>query len=178
MLHIISIFAAAEEAGGIGALGINIQSILASTVTFLLLYYVLKKFALTKIVGTLEDRRKTIERGLKLTHDMDKLKNEFDAKVEARLKDARKQADQIMSEAHTEAAQLIQAAETSAQAKAEVLLNEARNGIAREIEDARKSLRSEIANLVIAATEAVIDEKLDARKDAALIERSLNGVRK
>ena len=57
---------AAEEPAGIAALGIDPLAILAQAGTFLVLFWVVKKFALNKISATLEERRKTIDQGVRL----------------------------------------------------------------------------------------------------------------
>ena len=161
------------ESEGIAALGIDPIAIGAQALTFLVLFWVVKKYALDGIVKNLENRRKDINRGLHLTAEMDKQKEELDTRVEKALKAARKDADAIIAEAHTESGSIIKAAEDSANRKADDILRAAEGKIEREISEARKGLKTEMATLVTDATESILNEKLDAGSDRKLVEKYL-----
>lgn len=159
-----------ESTQGIAALGLDPLAILAQAFTFLVLFFVVKKFAMDGIVKNLDKRHKDINRGLHLTAEMDKQKAELDERVEKALKAARKDADAIIAEAHTESGSIVRAAEESASRKAEDILRAAEGKIERDIAEARKGLRAEMAGLVAEATEAVLGQKLDASADRKLVE--------
>lgn len=169
--ELLNIFAAsAEETKGIGALGLDPLAILAQAFTFLVLFVVIKKFALTKIVKTLEERRKTIDRGLHLTSELDQMKEDLDARVEKALQQARQQADVILTEAKVESGEIIKAGEEAATRKADAILVTAEGKIARDIEAARDGLRNEVAGLVVEVSEAVLREKVTNSRDRELVE--------
>ena len=168
---------AAAEPEGIAALGIDPWAILAQAVTFLLLFFLIKKFALGKIVKTLEDRRKTIDKGVLLGLEMEKEKTELDNKVEEILAQARREGDKIIAGGQKEAGELLKQAEDDAKRKADALMADAHNRITEDIEKAKVELKHDMINLVSHATAAVIREKVDAKKDASLIERVLEEVR-
>ncbi len=167
----------AEEAGGIGALGLDPLAILAQAVTFLLLFWVIKRFALEKIVASLEERRKTIDKGVRLGLQMQDEKEKLDANIEKTLQKARVQADDLLAEAHREAGSIISRAEEAARARTDTMLGDARARIEDDVQKAKRELEKEMVRLVADATEIIIAEKLDANKDNALIERALKGVR-
>lgn len=170
--NLLTNFGATEEVSGIGALGIDILAILAQAVTFLVLFFVLKKFALDGIVKTLEKRRKTIDDGVRLGVEMEAEKAQLDEKVEALLRKARLQADEIIAGGHKESGEIIKAAEESASRKVEAMLADAQGKIEEDIAAARKGLEQEMRSLVAEATEVIIEEKLDAKKDESLIKRA------
>ncbi|RTK94744.1 hypothetical protein EKI60_02465 [Candidatus Saccharibacteria bacterium] len=167
----------AAEKEGIAVLGIDPKAILLQAGTFLLLFFIVKKFALRGIVDTLEKRRKTIDKGVKLGIEMQAAKEKFDEELEAMQQKARKQADEILTGAAAEAAQIIRDGEASAAKKVDAMLKDAGVRIEREMETARRELRGEMLTLISEATEVIIDEKVDAKKDASLIERALAKVR-
>lgn len=171
MLENLRILSATEETGGIGALGLDPLAIGAQALTFLVLFFVIKKFALAKIVSMLEERRKTIDRGLHLTAEMDKLKAELDARVDQTLREARSSADAILNEARLESGNVIRAAEETASRKADAILEEASGKIAREIEAARTGLKNEVASMVVEVSAAVLREKVTDTKDRQLVEK-------
>ncbi|MDQ3158950.1 MAG: F0F1 ATP synthase subunit B [bacterium] len=172
------IIAAAEaESEGIAALGLDPLAILAQTVTFVVLFWIIKKYALDGIVKTLEKRRKTIEDGVRLGREMEAEKEQLDERVEKALLQARNEADKIIAEGHQEATAIIKKAENDASRKVDAMLAEAKANIDENIEKARKSLESDIRVLIARATEVILEEKVDAKKDSGLIDRAINRVR-
>lgn len=167
----------AEEAGGIGALGLDPLAILAQAVTFLLLFWVIKRFALEKIVNSLEERRKTIDSGVLLGLEMQAEKEKLETRVEEMLQKAHLQADGVLADAQREAGSIIHQAEESARARVESMLNDAHARIEDDVQKAKHELEKETIRLIADATEIIIAEKLDERRDNALIEKALKGVR-
>lgn len=161
---------AAESSEGIGALGLSLPSILASAITFLVLFWVIKKFALDKIVANLEKRETDINRGLHLTAEMDKKSAELEATVEKTMKAARKDADMIIAEAHSETGKMIAEAEKKATNRADEIIRAAEGKIERDIAEARDGLKQEMAGLITEATEAILGQKLDETNDRQLVE--------
>jgi len=171
----LQILAAAEaESEGIAALGLDPIQILAQTATFLILFWVVKKYAMDGIVNKLDTRHKDINRGLHLTAEMDQLKADLDESVEKVMKKARKDADGIISESRTESGTIIRAAEESAVRKSDGILKSAEGKIEREITKARTDLKGEMVGLVSEATEAVLNQKLDGANDRKLVEQYIS----
>ncbi len=168
----------ASESEGIGALGLDVFAIGAQLITFLVLLWAVKKFALDGIVKNLDKRHNDINRGLHLTAEMDKQKAELDERVEKVLKTARKDADVILAEANAESGKIIHAAEDTANRKAEEIMRAAEGKIERDIADARNGLKAEMAGLITEATEAILDQKLDDKSDRKLVEDYLKGAMK
>ncbi len=167
---------AAEEKTGVAVLGIDPKAILLQAGTFLILFFIVQKFALKKIVATLEQRRRTIDTGVELGLEMEKMKAQFDDEMKQLHHKARASADEIIAEAHKESGEIIKASEATAAQKVDQMLRDATARIEREMSKARKDLQAEMLGLVAEATEVIIDEKLDAKKDASLIERALGKV--
>ncbi len=168
---------AAEEATGIATLGIDIKALLLQAGTFLILYLLFRKYALAKVVKALADRRETINEGLDNAELMEKRVAELREDTEAKLKQARVQADGIIAKAHDESGGLIQQAEEEASKRAEALISDARKTIEADALKAKKALRSDVLELVTSATETVLGEKIDDAKDAQLIEKAVAGVK-
>ncbi len=178
MVSVLPHLFAAEEAGGISALGLDPLAILAQAVTFLVLFYVVKKFALEKIVKTLEERRQVIDKGVKLGYEMEAEKVKLEERVVVALRQARQESDKIIAQAQTESRQLLKDTEVLAVKKTAVLIADAHAKIASDVEKARKQLQADTLALVAEATEAIIGEKLDTKKDANLISRLLGGIKR
>lgn len=169
--------ATGEQPEGIAALGIDPLAILAQAGTFLILFFIIKKFALDKIVTTLEARRKTIDDGVRLGREMEVEKERLGEDIAKQLQETRKEADTIIAASHREAGEIVREAEHAASRKAEAILADASAKIEEDIARARDGLQREILELVADATAVIAEEKLDAKKDAGLIERALARVR-
>ena len=172
-MHILNLLAAAEEAEGIAALGIDPIAILAQGATFLLLFFIIKKFALGKIVTTLESRRKTIEGSLEKAEELNKQNEEAEKRLAALLGEARKEAEAIVTKGREEASSIVADAETSAVTKAEKIIEDGKLQIEAEVIKAREALKKETLSLVAQATEAVLEESVDAKRSEALIKKAL-----
>lgn len=165
----------ADGSSGIGALGIDSKALVIQIVTFLLAFWVLQRFAFKPIVATMERRRVTIEKGVKLGEQMQKEQAELEQKVAKALHEARAKADGIVAAAEAQSRQAMQDAEDKAIQKADGIVAAAKDRIAQEEARVRKKLEQEVIGLIADATEAIIDEKVDAKKDAQLINKALKG---
>ena len=171
-----TIFAAEQaeaEASGFAALGFDPKAFIIQLVTFLLVFFILKRYVFGIIVNMLEKRRLTIEEGVKLTAKMTEEKAKLDREVSERRSAARKDADEILSASQQQASEILKAAEDAASKRTDSVMEEARKKIAEETKRARRELEKDMVELVIQATEAVSGEKLDAKKDSNLIVNSL-----
>jgi F-type H+-transporting ATPase subunit b len=164
------------EPQGIAALGLDPWGFLAQAVTFLILLLAIKKFALGKIVAILEERRQTIDKGVRLGIEMQKEKVALDEKVDQVLHSARLEADKLIAQGQDEARSIIHEAEEVASRKAEALLEESQNQLAEDVKRAKRELKTEMVELVSEATGLLLKQKVDAKQDAKLIERLLGEV--
>ena len=167
----------AEEAEGIAALGLDPLAILAQALTFIVLFWIVKKFALEGIVKNLEERRKTIDSGVSLGLEMQAEQEKLNERIDAELQKTRKEADQILADANKEAGSIIKAAEEKASTKVEGMIADAHARIDDDIRKAKKELEGEVAKLVAEVSEVVLHEKIDSQTDKELIKRALAGVK-
>jgi F-type H+-transporting ATPase subunit b len=163
----------ADSTSGIGSLGIDGKALIIQLITFVLAFWVLQHWAFKPIVKIMDERRKTIDDGVKLTEQLRLEKAELDKNVAAQLHAARVKADGIIAEAQDAARDSIRQAEDKARAKADGILKEAQERTLQDIARMRKALEKEIVGLVADATGVIIDEKVDAKKDSELIERAI-----
>ncbi|MBA3758625.1 F0F1 ATP synthase subunit B [Candidatus Saccharibacteria bacterium] len=166
---------AAEEATGIGALGISPGAFVIQLITFVLVFLLMKKFAFQPIVNLLQERHKTIDDGVRMGLRMEKEKEKLDEQVAKAMRDARHEADQIIAAAHKDARQVVRDAEKAAVVKADRILEDAEVRIHEESAHARRNLESELVGLVSEATETIIGEKVDKVADAELVKRAMKG---
>jgi F-type H+-transporting ATPase subunit b len=171
-------FAAEEQAAEGLPLGLSASAFLIQLVTFVLIFFVLKRFAFTPIVKLLEKRHKVIDEGVRHGMEMEKERERLEKETAKIIREARHDADAIIGDAQKEGREMVREAEKSAHKKTEVMLADAEARINEESERARRKLEREIVELVSEATEAVVEEKVDAKRDAELIDKAIKKGRK
>lgn len=171
-------FAATDAAEQSGILGFNLQAFIIQIVTFILVFILLKKFAFNRIVALLDERHKVIDEGVRHGQQMQKERESFEKETSKIAREARHQADEIISDAQKESRDIIREAEKAAHKKSEIMLADTEVRINEEVEQAKRKLEKDVANLVSDATEAVVEEKIDAKKDSELIDKAIRKGRK
>jgi F-type H+-transporting ATPase subunit b len=163
----------ADSSSGLGALGVDGKAFIIQLITFVLAFFVLKRYAFKPITKMLDERYKTIDEGVRLGEKMKQDEAALQAKIAEELAKARQAADAVITEAHDHARDTVREAEDKARDKAAGILKDAEERIVTDTARARKKLEGELVGLISDATEAIIGEKVDAKKDAQLIDRAL-----
>lgn len=174
------IFAATEtgeHASSSLPLGIDGKTLAFQFITFLLVFLVLRRFAVKPIVALLDKRHKTIDDGVRMGLTMEKEKAKFDKQLEGVMRDARKDADKVIANANKEAREILREAEKTAQRKTDAMFADAEARIAEESKQAKRKVEKEVIEMVSAATEAIVGEKVDTAKDAKLIDKALKDLK-
>ena len=173
MVYTPAIMAATEEAAGIAALGIDPWAILIQGFTFLVFVLVVKKFAFTKVVDTLEKRRVSIEDSLDQAEELQKQNQEAEKRVNQLLHEARLEAETVIAKGNQEAASIIKEAQDAATVKAEKIIADGKAQIEQQVVKAQEQLKKETLALVAQATATLLGETVDAKKNEKLIQKAL-----
>jgi F-type H+-transporting ATPase subunit b len=180
MLTAVTGFASssAAESGILGSLGIDVQLLVLQTVAFLLLLFILAKWVFPSLNAMLDRRDKAIAESLKAAAEAEKNATNSQHEVEKLLKQARKDADEILATAKIEASNLVDGAEKKSRERADRIVAEAEAEIRHDIEKARIALKKETIRLVAAATEKVVGHSVNADIDQRIIKSAVNEVEK
>ena len=147
------------------------QEILTHIIGFLIILFLLKKFAWKPLLSMLDQRKERIEKGFKeieeTKQDVEKLKVQYDKE----LKDIEQTARQKIQEAIQDAQRLGADIQADAREEAKKILVKARQNVELEIAQAKVELRDEMASLVLAASEKLLRERLDEEKHRQLINK-------
>lgn len=157
----------------ISKLGIDWKLLIAQIINFLVLLFVLYKFAYGPVLAMLEKRQKKIEKGLKDAEDAHKKLAESEEKQKEILKHARTEAKDIVEKAHIQAEKSKSGIAAEAKVQAEKIIAGAKAEIEQEKQKTIAEIKSEIGGLVVAATEKIVGERIDEGKDRELIEKAI-----
>jgi F-type H+-transporting ATPase subunit b len=152
-----------------GLLSVSIGTVFWASVAFLVVLFILKKFAWGPILKSLDERSQSIENALneaeKARQEMTGLK----AGNEALLKEARNERDRILKESKEVAEKVKADIEAKARENAERLMANARVEIDNQKKAAMTELKNYMATLSIDIAEKLVKEKLsDSDKQKAL----------
>jgi len=152
--------------------GIEWPKFLAQLILFIIVYFVLKKFAFGPIIAMLEERRRRIEEG------------QLNAqKIKQQLAEAEKRHGEILAKANAEAQRMIDEARQSAAhvadrkmqeavVAAEQTIAKAQEAAALEYERSMNALKRELGRLVVETTAKVTGKVLNPEDQRRLQEEA------
>ncbi|RVU01588.1 F0F1 ATP synthase subunit B [Mucilaginibacter limnophilus] len=149
-----------------------------TTVSFLILFFLLAKFAWKPIMKAIDERERSIEDALlkadAAKEEMSRLTNEN----EALLKQARAERDQILAEARKLKEQIVAEARTTAQTEGARMLELARIEINNQKALALTDVKNQVAALSLEIAEKVLRKEFeDGSKQDALVADLLKEVK-
>jgi len=148
-----------------------------TAITFLLLLFILRKFAWKPILGAVSEREEGIKDALasadKAREEMENLKSDN----EKILKEARAERDAMLKEAHSIKETMIAEAREEAKTQASKLIEQAKTSIQNEKLAAITDLKNQVADLSIDIAEKVMKSELSTKdKQVALVEKMLSDI--
>ncbi len=147
------------------------------TVTFLLLLFILGKFAWKPILNMLKEREDKISDSLALAKQTQEEMKRLKSDNELLLKAAKDERDNIIKDANKMKESIISDARAKAQSEADKIVESARENINNEKMAAIIELKNQIAELSIMVAEKVISRELsDKAKQKEIIESELKNI--
>ena len=146
-------------------------------ITFLLLLYVLAKFAWKPLLKMLEERENLIKSSLK---DAEKAKLELESltqESEAITAKARSEAQSILAESKSAAEKVKEDTIAKAKEQAIKIRDDAKKQIEVEKDKAISDIKQEVVNLTLSVAEKLINKNLNDADNKSLIEESLKKVK-
>lgn len=151
-------------------MNIQLGVIVTQILGFLIVLFVLRKFAWGPVLGLLEARREKIRQSFE---DIEAQKAEIaklKAQYEAELKTIETQARQRMNEAVAEGQKLAADIEASARERSRQELEKLKGDVEREYQAARVRFKEEMVTIALGAAERMVRDSLDRQKQSKLVE--------
>ncbi len=128
---------------------------------FLVVFYILAKFAWPSIIKGVEERAHYIEDSLKTAKEANEQLAGIKAEGERLMAEAHEKQLELLKDAADTRNKLIKEAKHQAEIEAEKVKEATRITIQREKEDAMKEIRAEVARLSVDIAEKVLRKNLD-----------------
>ncbi|NCC70103.1 ATP synthase F0 subunit B [bacterium] len=154
--------------------GFDWRMALSNLVSFLIVFFILKKYAFEPINKILKTRRSKIEEGLEnakiATENFLKSEENYNLKIEH----AKKDSTLIIDKARKAGDEIIKNYTKQAEEKTVKIIEDARKEINKEKELAKKEIKEEIISLSLFITEKLLSENIDKEKNIKIINEFLN----
>lgn len=144
-------------------------------ITFLVLLFILKKFAWKPILGAVSEREEGIKDALASAVEARKEMENLQADNERILKEARAEREALLKEARELKSKMIDDAKQDAKSEASKLVAQAQTAIEAEKKAAIADLKSQVAQISISIAEKVVRQELsNLDKQEKLVESMLD----
>ena len=149
-----------------------------STITFILLLWLLKRFAWKPILGAVKSREESIKSALAAAEEAKKEMQNLTADSEKLLKEARLEREALLKEAREIRDKMVSDAKDQAQVEGDKMIRQAQAAIESEKKAALADIKSQVAELSVAIAEKVINEKFsDKAKQLELVDGMLGDLK-
>lgn len=166
----------AEKQDIFSALGIDWQILVFQIVAFLILVWLLGKFVYPHLMKQVDERQKAIDDSVKAAEAAEAKAESAQEEIAGMLKEARKQAGEIVATAKSEATAMLEASDKKAKLRTEKTIADAQDEMEKQVIAARKQLHNETIELIALATEKVVGktvtEKVDEKVIAAAVKEA------
>ena len=175
-MTIFAFLAAAEPAAGGGLVSLQVNLMFWTLVIFLILFWILKKYAFPAVLGAVEAREKALADAIEGA----KRDREEAARVlgehRQQLDGARAEAQRMIAEARAVAEKSRAELLENTQQDQQEMLERARRDIGVERDKAIAELRREAVDLAIAGASKVVEQNLDSDKNRNIVETFLSSL--
>ena len=148
------------------------------TIIFVILIFLLKKFAWSPILKAVNDREQGIKDALDSAEAAKKEMQSLQADNEKIMKEARAERDSLLKEARDLKNSMISQAKDEAKSEAQKIIESANEAILNEKNAAVSDIKKQVASLSIEIAEKLLKEKLsDDNKQMKIVEYLIKDVK-
>jgi F-type H+-transporting ATPase subunit b len=154
-------------------MNLEIQQILTQIVAFLVMFWILKKFAWKPLLNLMEERKNIIQSEFDSIEEQKKEVKKLTDTYHDKLEEIDSLAKTTIQEAVNKGHKIAQEIENETRNRVAMILNKAQTEMETEISQAKNQLKNAVIKMALTATEKIIQEKLDPTKHQKLIEEAI-----
>ena len=152
----------------------DLQQVLSQAISFLLLLFILKRFAWKPLLSVIDRRQEQIAQDLRHAEErkleMERLQEEYRRRLTQIEDEARAKIQQAIADGRKIATEI----QEQARAQAQAVLAKAKETVELELDKARVTLRDQMATMTMEAVERLLRQKIDAKVDRVLVDAILD----
>lgn len=157
----------------LGKIGFDWRMALANLINFLIIFWLLKRYAFQPIQRKLAERQSIIKQGMEDAESAKTERISAETNYERKLAEARDEAQKIIATAHEHSEEMTKKATADAQQQVERIVSDARAMIAKEKQHMESELQAKTAEIAIQVAEKILKQKIDTVADAQLIKEAI-----
>lgn len=155
-------------------LSVSIGTVIWTTIAFLVVVFILAKFAWKPILKSIKAREESIEEALEAAEAAKQQMKDLKASNEDLLTEARQERESIIKSAREAKDKMIAEAKDKAKAEGEKMIQNAEAAIRSEKAAAVNELKSLVGELSVEIAEKILKQELsDNQKQSALIDEAI-----
>lgn len=162
--------------GGSGLLSVDQGLAFWTTLTFLLLLFLLRKYAWKPILTALKQRESAIKESLEQAEKAKEEAKKILSQNEANLAKAEEESKKIIEQSRQYAENLKQQILAESKAQAKKMIDDASSEIERKKLAALDELKIQIAQIAVDAASKIIRENLDSEKNKNLVQNYIKEI--
>ena len=148
----------------------------AQIINFLILLFILGKFAYKPLMKVLDERRERVANDLETAEKTRVEAEALKAQYSKQLADAREEANAILDKANKAGQKVHDDYMAQAQAEKDQMMTAAKQTIADEKDQAMSDVRAQVINLATEIASKVVDQKLNSAADQELVAKTADSV--
>jgi F-type H+-transporting ATPase subunit b len=178
LFAIIALVVSEGESAEGGLLSVNGGLVFWTVVTFILLVFLLTKFAWKPILSALKQREDAIKDSLEQAEKAKEEAKQILAANQNNLAKAEEESKKIIEESRQFADNLKEQMLKESREQSQKLIADAAEEIERKKNAAFDELKNQIADISVKAAEKILKENLDAEKNKKLVDKYLSDINK
>lgn len=160
----------------LGATSTALGNTIVTLVSFLLLFWLVKRVAWKPLMGMLEERERVINADLDKAAKNHEISQQQRSETEVQLREARNNANELLLKAQLEGSALQKTIIKEANEDAQRIRQQAQREVAAERVRTLNNMRSEISGLSIDIAEKIIGRELTSSDHERLVDEFIQGL--
>jgi len=150
----------------------------AQIINFLIIFFILKRFAYKPILDILKKRENSISEGLKQAEEGKKVLDEALGKEKKILQNVQKRAEKIIEDAKNQSIEIQKEAAENTKKQVESMITTAREQMIRESKEAEKKIAVKVSELAVEFLQKSMQNVFDDKEQKELTQAALKKIRK
>jgi F-type H+-transporting ATPase subunit b len=147
-------------------------TLLGQTLAFVIFVAICWKYVWPPIIAIMEEREKRIADGLEAAKKADDSLEEAQLAFDQEINKAKTEAAEILEKANSRASQIVNDATEKAEIEAEKILSSASKTIENDVNKAKEELRQKMSELIIDTSEKILGDEISPEKHQELLKKA------
>ena len=147
-------------------------TLLGQTLAFVIFVAICWKYVWPPIIAIMEEREKRIADGLEAAKKADDSLEDAQLAFDQEINKAKSEAAEILEKANSRASQIVNDATEKAEIEAEKILSSASKTIENDVNKAKEELRQKMSELIIDTSEKILGDEISPEKHQELLKKA------